>query len=167
MKKKRKKGISRGWQASFTIEASFIIPVILIGIVGLVWCVFFLRNSVKSLADADYFMFVLEADAAKNKYEGAFADEFVGNENAYFGAKTTRAKLSREGRNIRVSVMIEHNLPEKGILGSILSGMRNISVEKDETIGNPSETARLIKAAGEIINSITGIGKDKKDKADE
>ena len=167
MKTWQKRRNALKWQASFTIEASFVIPVLLIGIVGLIWCVFFLRNSVKSVADADYFVFVIEADAVKNKYEGDFADAFTGNKNAYFGAKTMRAELVRNGRDIHVSVFIEHNLPEKGVLGSIVSGIRSINVERNETIGNPSETARFIKAAGEIIDGITGRGKDKKEKADE
>ena len=56
-------------KGSFTVEACFIVPIIVLGIIALIWLVFYLRNSVKAEADADYFVFVLEAD------EGVFASK--------------------------------------------------------------------------------------------
>ena len=41
---------------SFTVEACFIVPIIVLGIIALIWLVFYLRNSVKAEADADYFV---------------------------------------------------------------------------------------------------------------
>ena len=102
-------------QGSFTVEASFIVPVIIFGIIALVWVVFYLRNSVKIMTTADKMMFTLEENAARHKYEGGLEDELYGDKGAFYGAVTSKATVKRNGRNIEVNVEVIHNLPEKGI----------------------------------------------------
>ena len=166
----RKNMLKAQCRASFTIEASFIVPLIIFGIIVLVWCVFYLRNSVKVTADADYFMFMLESDAAENRNKGFFEKEIKGKENAYFGAGSSKAELSRNGKDIEVKILLQHDLPEEGIIGKIVSGIREVNIENKETVSSPSEISRFIMAAGELVNrilEITGVKGDEKEEADE
>ncbi|MCR5204868.1 MAG: hypothetical protein K6E47_07405 [Lachnospiraceae bacterium] len=158
---KGKKHLLRG---SFTVEASFVVPIIIFGIVALIWCVFYLRNSVKVMADTDYFMFVLEADAAKNRNEGVYEKRITGDTpEDFYGAKSAGGYIRRDGRDIDIEVEMEHNLPEEGILGYFVSGIRTISMEKQEKIPDPSEISRIIKAAGELMEQLKVTRKKNKD----
>ena len=47
---------------SFTLEAAFIVPVIIFAIVGLIWVIIYLYNSVKLTADADMAAFMTEKE---------------------------------------------------------------------------------------------------------
>ena len=148
-------GRKRSLKGSFTVEASFVIPVIIIGITALIWIVFYLSNSVKMMAEADNIVFILEADAASNRNEGSAEKEFAWDETSkFYGAKGIDGLAKRDGRNIEVRLNLTHNLPEEGMLGEIVSGIRKISVEKQEKVPDPSEISRLIKAAGEIIGQL-------------
>ena len=143
---KRKKG--KCLKASFTVEASFVVPVIVLGIIALIWVVFYLRNSVKAVADADYFVFVLESDEAYSKDAARYEERSSEAKKSFYGAKEARVVITREGRDIEVE------LPEEGLMGALVSRLKTISVKREEKCPDPSETARLIKAAGEIIGNI-------------
>ena len=141
-------------KGSFTIEASFIVPVIVLGIIALIWVVFYLRNSVKAAADADNFVFLLEADTALEKDAVRYEERTNVASKAYYGLEKAKAVIQRDGRKIRVDVDVEQALPEGGLLGSMVSRLRKIHVERDIKSPDPSETARIIKAAGEITGRI-------------
>lgn len=148
-------------KASFTVEACFIVPIIVIGIIALIWLVFYLRNVVKAEADADYFVFALEADAAYKK-DGERHEEYSSNTNgAFYGAENAKTTIDRKKGNIEVALDIEHGLPKKGLLGYFVSKIRSIHIEKHDVCPDPSETARLIKAAGELTGSIQQLIKKK------
>ena len=149
---KRKKG--KCLKASFTVEASFVVPVIVLGIIALIWVVFYLRNSVKAVADADYFVFVLESDEAYSKDAARYEERSSEAKKSFYGAKEARVVIAREGRDIDVELEVEHRLPEEGLMGALVSRLKTISVKREEKCPDPSETARLIKAAGEIIGNI-------------
>ena len=152
---RKSKGKTLELRGSFTVEASFVVPIIIFGIVALIWIVFYLYNSVKITADADYFVFVLEAEAARNGNEGAYKRTITGElPKGFYGMKNMEGRIRRDGREIGVEVELTHNLPEEGILGYLVSGIRSIKQEKEEKISDPSEIARIIKAAGELIGQL-------------
>ena len=141
-------------KGSFTVEACFIVPIIVLGIIALIWLVFYLRNSVKAEADADYFVFVLEADEAYKKGGERHEEYSSDSKNAFYGADSAKTVIDRKGRNIEVILDIEQGLPEEGLLGYFVSKIKSIHIERQKTCPDPSETARLIKAAGELTGSI-------------
>ena len=74
-------------KGSFTIEAAFIIPIIIFGIVGLIWAVFYLYNSVKVTADADMAVFMAEKEYALDRMPDSHVENDIEREiNGYFGA---------------------------------------------------------------------------------
>ena len=154
MTRKKRKQKGKCLQASFTVEASFIVPIIVLGIIALIWVVFYLRNSVKAMADADYFVFVLESDVAYDKNATRYEERKSDAEDSYYGVKEADVILTRDGRDIEVMLNIDHRMPEDGLLGAFVSNLRTIHIERDVRCPDPSETARLIKAAGEITGRI-------------
>ena len=160
MAKMQKKRITL--KGSFTVEASIIVPVIVLCLAALIWLVFYLRNSVRSVADADMMLFTLEKEAVKRHCEGEFSYSFKGTKG-YYGLDELNMELRLDGRSAYVSLNIAHNFPSEGILGGLVSGIRTISIEKEESVPMPQETARIIKAAGEIIGRIKqAVKKDDK-----
>lgn len=153
-------------KGSFTVEASIVVPVIVFCLLALMWFIFYLRNSVRSIADADMMLFIMERDAAKNHCEGDFSYSLTGNAG-YYGLNELNLEVKRSGRDAYVNLNITHSLPSGGILGNLVSGIRTISIEKEESVPMPQETARVIKAASEIIGRIKQVVKkdDKNDKS--
>lgn len=152
--KKGKNFTGRYLAASFTIEASVIVPIIIFALVAFIWVIFYLRNSIKCTALSDMFVFILEKDAARRGYEGSFDGSLSDTDNGFYGMKESKAECLRNGRDISVKFSLTHKIPEEGLLGKMVSGIRTISVEKEERIPVPSENARIIKAAGEILGNI-------------
>ena len=151
-------------RASFTIEAAFTVPLILIGIVALIWLVFYLYNSVKLLADLDEAVFMAEkeyADGEMGDGEKKYLDRALGT---YFGATIKDAYTERNGRNITVAIEAGMNLPEEGILGSLTSGIREINGTRDSKIPAKTEITRIIKAASGLLNEIVADVKGSSDK---
>ena len=139
---------------SFTVEASLIVPVVVLGIVALVWCVFYLRNSVKILSDADYIAFYSETEVAKEGEDVRADKDLAINTQNYFGAESVSANLKLKGREIDVIIDVEYSLPERGLLGSMVKKFREYKLEKHYRMPDPSETARLIKAASKLVDDI-------------
>ena len=91
-------------RASFTIEAAFIVPMILIGLVALIWLVFYLFNSVKLLADLDRAVFTAEkeyVDGEIGNGEKKYLDRSLGT---YYGATVKNAYVERDGKSITADI---------------------------------------------------------------
>lgn len=148
-------------KGSFTIEAAFIIPIIIFGIVGLIWAVFYLYNSVKVTADADMAVFMAEKEYALDRMPDSHAENDIEREiNGYFGAGVESAYVERDGRSITASIKVGLDLPEEGILGSIVSGLRSIEHVSEADIPNKTGITRIVKAASELIKDILPDKKD-------
>ncbi len=148
-------------KGSFTIEAAFIIPIIIFGIVGLIWEVFYLYNSVKVTADADMAVFMAEKEYALDRMPDSHVENDIEREiNGYFGAGVESAYVERDGRSITASIKVGLDLPEEGILGSIVSGLRSIEYVSEADIPNKTGITRIVKAASELIKDILPDKKD-------
>ncbi len=148
-------------KGSFTIEAAFIIPIIIFGIVGLIWAVFYLYNSVKVTADADMAVFMAEKEYALDRMPDSHVENDIEREiNGYFGAGVESAYVERDGRSIIASIKVGLDLPEEGILGSIVSGLRSIEHVSEADIPNKTGITRIVKAASELIKDILPDKKD-------
>ena len=148
-------------KGSFTIEAAFIIPIIIFGIVGLIWAVFYLYNSVKVTADADMAVFMAEKEYALDRMPDSHVENDIGREiNGYFGAGVESAYVERDGRSITARIEVGLDLPEEGILGSIVSGLRSIEHVSEADIPNKTGITRIVKAASELIKDILPDKKD-------
>lgn len=151
-------------RASFTIEAAFIVPLILIGIVALIWLVFYLFNSVKLLADLDRAVFTAEkeyADGEIGNGEKKYLDRSLGT---YYGATVKNAYVERDGKNITADIEAVMNLPKDGILGSMVSGIRDINGTVKSKIPAKTEITRIIKAASGLLSEIVSDVKSSSDK---
>ena len=148
-------------KGSFTIEAAFIIPIIIFGIVGLIWAVFYLYNSVKVTADADMAVFMAEKEYALDRMPDSHVENDIEREiNGYFGAGVESAYVERDGRSITARIEVGLDLPEEGILGSIVSGLRSIEHVSEADIPNKTRITRIVKAASELIKDILPDKKD-------
>ncbi|MBO4421424.1 MAG: hypothetical protein J5783_06310 [Lachnospiraceae bacterium] len=148
-------------KGSFTIEAAFIIPIIIFGIVGLIWAVFYLYNSVKVTADADMAVFMAEKEYASDRMPDSHVENDIEREiNGYFGAGVESAYVERDGRSITARIEVGLDLPEEGILGSIVSGLRSIEHVSEADIPNKTGITRIVKAASELIKDILPDKKD-------
>lgn len=146
---------------SFTIEAAFIVPVIILGIVGLIWIVFYLYDSVKATADADMAVFMAEKDYAGDRMPDSHVNNDIERElNGYFGAGVESAYVERNGKSITAEIKIGLDLPEEGILGSIVSKIRHIEQVSKADIPNKTGITRIVKAASELIKAILPDKKD-------
>ena len=150
---------------SFTLEAAFIVPVIIFAIVGLIWVIMYLYNSVKLTADADMAAFMTEKEYAEDRMPDSYAEKDIARElSGYIGAGVDNASVIRNGRSIAVKAEVELDLPEEGILGSLVSGIRNIKRERESDIPNKTEITRIIKAASELLKVIIPDKKDESSK---
>ena len=150
---------------SFTLEAAFIVPVIIFAIVGLIWVIIYLYNSVKLTADADMAVFMTEKEYAEDRMPDSYAEKDIERElSGYIGAGVDNASVIRNGRSITVKAEVELDLPEEGILGSLVSGIRNIKRERESDIPNKTEITRIIKAASELLKVIIPDKKDESSK---
>lgn len=150
---------------SFTLEAAFIVPVIIFAIVGLIWVIIYLYNSVKLTADADMAVFMTEKEYAEDRMPDSYAEKDIERElSGYIGAGVDNASVIRNGRSIAVKAEVELDLPEEGILGSLVSGIRNIKREREYDIPNKTEITRIIKAASELLKAIIPDKKDESSK---
>ena len=148
----RKKGYL---SASFTVEASFVIPLIVLGIIALIGLVIYLRNSVKTMADADMMIFAMEreqaldpvgSDEKRYSYEAEIGD--------YYSFGINKAAVERDGRKISSEILINQDDKKKGLLGRFLSGMSTIDRKSEKTMIDRSETVRIIKAASELVGDL-------------
>ena len=148
-------------KGSFTIEAAFIIPIIIFGIVGLIWAVFYMYNSVKVTADADMAVFMAEKEYALDRMPDSHVENDIEREiNGYFGTGVESAYVERDGRSITARIEVGLDLPEEGILGSIVSGLKSIEHVSEADIPNKTGITRIVKAASELIKDILPDKKD-------
>lgn len=151
-------------RASFTIEAAFVVPLILVGLVALIWLVFYLHNSVKLLADLDRTVFTAEKEYVDGEIgdgERKYLDRALGT---YFGAIVKNAYVERDGKSITAGIEAVMNLPEDGILGSMISGIRDINGTVESKIPAKTEITRIIKAASGLLSEIVSDVKSSSDK---
>ena len=142
-------------KASFSIEAAFVVPLIIFGIVGLIWVIFHLYDSVKLSADLDKAVFKMENEYAEVRKPQGYSDlSFKSEIEGYFGGAVKEALAERNGRSITATVSVSMNLPESGILGIIVSGIRSLKGVREITIPNRTEITRIIKAASDLVEVI-------------
>ena len=93
---------------SFTLEAAFIVPVIIFAIVGLIWVIIYLYNSVKLTADADMAVFMTEKEYAEDRMPDSYVEKDIERElSGYIGAGVDNASVIRNGRSITVKAEVE------------------------------------------------------------
>ena len=148
-------------KASFTVEAAFVVPIVIFAIVSLIWIIFYLHNSVAATADIDICIFKMEKMIAENRDtpSGTILNLEDSFENI-LGGRILRAVSEYSSERIKAEIRISGNVPNEGILGEMLKGFGNIKREREIKISGRSETARLIKAGMELIGDIVDIFKD-------
>jgi len=152
--------------ASFTIEAAFVVPLIIFGIMAMIFLVFYLHNQVAVISKADMQIFIMEYDEARNDYgsvslEASFRDDA----GVFFGATVDSAVMRREGRKMNVEMHILQNVPRSGLMGSMIKNIRDIELIRKTSMPDRTETTRLIKAVGEMAEDvIKSLKKDKEKK---
>ena len=140
---------------SFTLEAAFIVPVIIFAIVGLIWVIIYLYDSVKLVADTDMAVFMTEKEYAEDRMPDSRTEKDIERElGGYIGAGVDSASVIRSGRKITAEAEVELDLPREGILGSFVSGIRTIKKVREAHIPNRTEITRIIKAASELLKAI-------------
>ena len=151
-------------KASFTVEAVFVVPIIIFTIIGIIWIVLFLHDQVCAQADYDMCFFCMEREAAGNKEKTSYNKDVGNTLKAYRGGKVKEASSKRDGRIMNVRLVINENLPSDGFLGALTKSFSIIEKEGSRKMADRSETARLIKASSEIVEKIVGAVKKKKEK---
>ena len=144
-------------RASFTIEAAFIVPIVILGIVSMIWVIFYLHNSVAATADLDMCIFEMEKKAAEEKIQSGTVIDLAEKFENVFGAELTKAVAEFDNGKIRAKIRIDLNIPQEGIMGKMLGGIGKIDKEKEAEMSERSENARFIKAAWELIGDIADI----------
>lgn len=153
-----------GISASFTVEAAFVVPIIIFTIIGIIWIVLYLHDQVCAQADYDMCFFIMEREAAANKKKTTYNKNIANTFKDYRGGQVKTAALKRDGRDMDVRLVIDENLPSEGFLGALTKSFSQIKKEGSRKMADRSETARLIKASSEIIDEIVGAIKKKKEK---
>lgn len=144
--------------ASFTVEAAVVVPILIFCIAGIISLVFYLHDQVKSVADVDKCFFDMEMDAALYKGQHTEYSEDVSDSlKKYFGGTVEECIKERDGSNMKVHIAVNENTPEGGLFGLILPNISRIERTEERSISNREETARLIKAAKELVSDLTGI----------
>ena len=78
--------------ASFTVEAVFVVPIIVFGIIGIILLVFYLHNQVRATADPDNLLFAAERVKTESKYDKfSLTYDFKDQLKSYFGGKIEKA----------------------------------------------------------------------------
>ena len=150
--------------ASFTVEAAFVVPIIIFSIIGIIWIVLFLHDQVCAQADYDMCFFEMEREAAENTKKKTYNKDIGNTLKTYRGGKVKEASLKRDGSVMNVRLEVSENLPSEGFLGALMKSFSGIKMEGSRKMADRTETARLIKASSEIIDEIVGAIKKKKGK---
>lgn len=151
------------FRASLTVEASFVMPVIVICMVAVIWLALYLYNSVRASADADGMIFGLEREIAASpgvpkEMEKDYSEELTG----YLLAAVEKAQLKRDGNSVRVNISIRMTSPSRGLMGAFLSHIGQIQLEREAKLPSRSETERIIRAAKDTVQLIKNqIGGEK------
>lgn len=151
----KRKLLIKPYSGSFTVEASFVMPLIIICMVVIVWISFYLFNRIKATADADGLIFKLERELAMSDDDPGRMEKDVMDEiDGYFAAIPEKALLIKDGRNISVSICLRMKEPSVGLLGRLLSDVGLIQIERNATLMSRAETGRIIRAAEDTVKQI-------------
>jgi len=146
--------------ASVTVEAAFVMPVIILCMVAMIWICLYFYNSIRAMSDADGAVFAIEKTLnLLNASEENVEKDISSDLNRYMAASMNSAVLSKKGNNITVKINVEMKLPKKGLFGALFNRIRNIEVIRSIKLNDRSETQRLLRAAGETVSAIRGYFK--------
>ena len=150
-------------KGSFTVEAAIVVPMVIFGIVALIWIIFYLHNSVAATADLDICIFQMEKNLAENReLPSGTVINLKENFKNVLGEDVTAAFAEYDGGKIRAGISISRSVSEEGVVSGILQGIGRIRKEREIRASQRSETARLIKAGGELLGDVINIFKDDK-----
>lgn len=160
MKNNLKQRKYRRLSASMTVEAAFVIPVLVLCMVAIIWIGLYFYNTICAISDADGAFFLVErvvngtGEVSKN-----LEMDISGNLEEYLAIRDKKGLISKKDKQVTITVSIEMNVPGRGLFGLLFNKIRNIEVKKSYKLAERAETQRMLRAAGEIIDSIRGYFK--------
>ncbi|MBR4345243.1 MAG: hypothetical protein IKP88_21480 [Lachnospiraceae bacterium] len=144
--------------ASFTVEAVFVVPIIVFGIIGIILLVFYLHNQVRATADTDNLLFAAERVKTESKYDKfSLTYDFKDQLKSYFGGKIEEGIVECSPQKMKVSLKIRQNVPKDGLMGLITREISLIDKKEERSMPDREEITRIIKAASEIFDSLKDI----------
>ena len=142
-------------KASLTVEAAFVVPVIVLSLVAVVWIVFFLVNNIKAASDADGIIYRLERELAESDRKKSELKRDISEEITGFAlAETESAILEKKNDRIEVKICVRMFGPQNGLLGRLVSKIGIIRVERTEYLPERQDTTRKISAVTGLVEEI-------------
>lgn len=142
-------------KASLTVEAAFVVPVIVLSLVAVVWIVFFLVNNIKAASDADGIIYRLERELAESGRKNTDLERNISEEISGFAlADTESAILEKKKDRIEVKICVRMFGPQNGLLGRLVSKIGIIRVERTEYLPERQDTTRKISAVTGLVEEI-------------
>lgn len=143
-------------QASVTVEAAFVVPIILFVFVGVVLLVFYLFNVMKMENDADKALFNLERMGKKH---GTLVENVVMNIGpaleGYLNVESVSGTAKMLGDELKVEIVVDHRIPDIPFLPTDTLAISRIS--RQLKLYNSSERGRQIKAVFETVDLFKNV----------
>lgn len=150
------KRISEGeLRGSFTVEAAFVVPVLVFCMVALIGAVLYLMNGVRAGGAADGIIYELERELASSDNPPDKLNKDVSSRvQGYPGARSAEAELTMDGSSVTVRIIIRMKTPGKGILGLLMKPIAEINLEKTSTLPKRENIRRIIQAVSDTVDMI-------------
>ena len=121
-----------GLNASATVEASFIFPVMIFVIIAYLWLVFFMYARIKLEADADMALneavecYVITGKTGEDVIPEDLTERYI---KGYPYCTLTEKSLKVDNNDLLIDAGLRLRAPEHGLIGRFTKGMRTASVE--------------------------------------
>ena len=147
--------------ASFTVEAAFVVPVVVFLVASIYFAVLYLHNSIKAEADMDMTFFTMEREAASGgNASGKNSKNMTDELTRYYGASIKKAFFERNANSYKGELVIKQDIPIEGIFAKMLSSVSGITRNVEQRVPDRSETVRIIKASWELVTDLVDVVKN-------
>lgn len=153
----KKREYDKSLQGSITVEAAFIVPLILFCLIALIGVVMYLFNDVRAAADADGLIYELERElAVSDKKTDKLEKNVSSRVQGYMSADSASADISLKKGCVTVRINVKMKIPERGILGLLMKPISRIEVERTAKLQDREDTQRIIRSVEDTIGMIKG-----------